>query len=49
MQTYLFFVHYSYKFDGSDDIYGWCSDRSHDPLPVCGHSEVYHQKCATHG
>lgn len=49
MHTYLFFVHCSYKPDWSDDIYGWSSDRGHDPLPVCGHSEVYHKRCATHG
>lgn len=40
---------YSYKLDGSDDIHGWSGDRVVDPLPVRGHSEVYHQKRAANG
>lgn len=48
---FLFYVFStrSHKPDRSDDIHGWRGNRGHDPLPVRGHSEVYHQKRAADG
>lgn len=42
-------VFYSYKSNGSYDIYGWCNICGHYLVPVRRHSEIYHQKCSANG